>query len=104
MIKVIWQYVSPIEVENVLIEHETVLEAAVIGTTSADGLTKTTAYVVLRPEYEPSDEIGATLQTYVKEHLAPFKYPRRNQFIDELPKTAKGNIKSFRLHKKDNRH
>ncbi|TAL81714.1 MAG: benzoate-CoA ligase family protein [Candidimonas sp.] len=97
MIKVSGQYVSPVEVENILSRHEAVLEAAVIGVPDADGLIKTTAYVVLRPGQEPSDAIKTALQSYVKEHLAPFKYPRQIRFTEELPKTATGKIQRFRL-------
>ncbi|WP_144634057.1 benzoate-CoA ligase family protein [Bordetella genomosp. 13] len=97
MIKVSGQYVSPVEVENVLIQHEAVLEAAVIGVPDHDGLVKTKAYVVLRPGYQPDDSTGAALQQYVKQHLAPFKYPRQINFTEELPKTATGKIQRFRL-------
>lgn len=97
MIKVSGQYVSPVEVEGVLVEHESVLEAAVVGLPNADGLVKTTAFVVLRPGQEPSDQIRTEIQAYVKTHLAPFKYPRQIRFIDELPKTATGKIQRFRL-------
>ncbi|WP_313620895.1 benzoate-CoA ligase family protein [Achromobacter sp.] len=97
MIKVSGQYVSPVEVENILIQHEAVLEAAVIGVPDHDGLVKTKAYVVLRDGFEPDDRTGAALQQYVKQHLAPFKYPRQINFLDELPKTATGKIQRFRL-------
>jgi benzoate-CoA ligase len=97
MIKVSGQYVSPVEVENVLVQHEAVLEAAVIGVPDHDGLVKTKAYVVLRPGYTPDAQTGAALQQYVKQHLAPFKYPRQIDFTEELPKTATGKIQRFRL-------
>ncbi|CAM5293139.1 benzoate-CoA ligase family protein [Eoetvoesiella caeni] len=97
MIKVSGQYVSPVEVENILIQHEAVLEAAVIGVADADGLIKTTAYVVLRTGNMPDIGIQTELQAYVKSQLAPFKYPRTIHFIDELPKTATGKIQRFRL-------
>ncbi len=97
MIKVSGQYVSPVEVENILIQHEAVLEAAVIGVPDHDGLVKTKAYVVLRAGFEPDAQTGADLQRYVKQHLAPFKYPRQINFLDELPKTATGKIQRFRL-------
>ncbi|MEN4921272.1 benzoate-CoA ligase family protein [Achromobacter spanius] len=97
MIKVSGQYVSPVEVENILIQHEAVLEAAVIGVPDHDGLVKTKAYVVLRQGFEPDDSTGAALQNYVKQHLAPFKYPRQINFLEELPKTATGKIQRFRL-------
>ena len=97
MIKVSGQYVSPVEVENILVQHEAVLEAAVIGVPDHDGLVKTKAYVVLRPGFEPDEQTGAALQRYVKQHLAPFKYPRQINFTEELPKTATGKIQRFRL-------
>jgi benzoate-CoA ligase len=97
MIKVSGQYVSPVEVENILVQHEAVLEAAVIGVPDHDGLVKTKAYVVLRPGFEPDANTGAALQSYVKQHLAPFKYPRQINFTEELPKTATGKIQRFRL-------
>jgi benzoate-CoA ligase len=97
MIKVSGQYVSPIEVENVLVQHQAVLEAAVIGVPDAQGLVKTTAYVVLRPGQVADTGTGAALQAHVKQHLAPFKYPRQIHFVDELPKTATGKIQRFRL-------
>lgn len=97
MIKVSGQYVSPIEVENTLIQHEAVLEAAVIGVADAQGLIKTMAYIVLRDGQEGSPAIEAQLKTFVKEHLAPFKYPRSIQFLDDLPKTATGKIQRFKL-------
>jgi benzoate-CoA ligase len=103
MIKVSGQYVSPIEVENVLIQHEAVLEAAVIGVADDQGLVKTKAYVVLRPGYQPDDQTGAALQAYVKQHLAPFKYPRHITFTEELPKTATGKIQRFRLRQMEER-
>src|SRR3546814_12401228 len=61
-----------------------------------DGLVKTKAYVVLRPGFEPDADTGAALQRYVKQHLAPFKYPRQINFTNELPKTATGKIQRFR--------
>lgn len=97
MIKVSGQYVSPVEVENILIQHETVLEAAVIGSEDKDGLVKTVAYVVLRSGHNGSDDLRTTLQAYVKAELAPFKYPRTIHFVEELPKTATGKIQRFRL-------
>jgi benzoate-CoA ligase len=101
MIKVSGQYVSPVEVENVLIQHETVLEAAVIGVEDGQGLVKTSAYVVLRSGFTGDDTIQKTLQDYVKSQLAPFKYPRTIHFVDDLPKTATGKIQRFRLRQRE---
>ena len=101
MIKVSGQYVSPVEVENVLIQHETVLEAAVIGVEDSQGLVKTSAYVVLRSGMTADDAAQKTLQEYVKSQLAPFKYPRTIHFVDDLPKTATGKIQRFRLRQRE---
>jgi benzoate-CoA ligase len=94
MLKVSGVYVSPFEVESTLIEHPSVLEAAVIGTLDADGLTKTKAYVVRKAGHEVSAE---ELKAFVKDRLAPFKYPRMIEFVSELPKTATGKIQRFKL-------
>lgn len=97
MIKVSGQYVSPIEVENVLVQHESVLEAAVVGVADEQGLIKTVAYVVLRDGHAPGEQTDNTLKAFVKSQLAPFKYPRTIHFVDDLPKTATGKIQRFRL-------
>ncbi len=94
MLKVSGIYVSPFEVEATLVQHSSVLEAAVIGTPDAQGLTKTKAYVVLKPGAQVDE---AALKAFVKERLAPYKYPRVIEFITELPKTATGKIQRFKL-------
>jgi benzoate-CoA ligase family protein len=97
MLKVGGLWVSPIEIENSLLEHAAVLEAAVIGDMDADGLVKPKAYIVLKPEYSASDDLAAELQKHVKNVLAPYKYPRWVEFVDDLPKTVTGKIQRFRL-------
>ena len=94
MLKVGGIWVSPFEVESALAEHPAVLEAAVVGHDDADGLTKPRAYVIKKPgaSVEPAE-----LQAFVKNRLAPFKYPRWIDFVDELPKTATGKIQRFKL-------
>ncbi len=94
MLKVSGIYVSPFEVEATLAQHPAVLEAAVIGKEDAEGLTKTKAFVVLKPG-AAADE--AELKAFVKERLAPYKYPRFIEFMAELPKTATGKIQRFKL-------
>jgi benzoate-CoA ligase len=94
MLKVSGIYVSPFEVEATLMQHEAVLECAVIGKEDAEGLVKTKAFVVLKPGKQVDD---AGLKAFVKERLAPYKYPRFIQFVDELPKTATGKIQRFKL-------
>jgi len=97
MLKVSGMYVSPFEVEAALARHPAVLEAAVIGRQDADGLTKTQAYVVLKPDHDGDAALAQALQAFVKDQLAPYKYPRQIEFIGELPKTATGKIQRFRL-------
>ena len=94
MLKVSGIYVSPFEVESTLMQHPAVLECAVIGTLDAEGLTKTKAYVVVKSGQQVDE---ATLKSFVKERLAPYKYPRFIQFVAELPKTATGKIQRFKL-------
>ena len=100
MLKVGGIYVSPIEVESALITHPAVLEAAVIGRADADDLVKPVAYVVLKSGGRPSAALAEELRQHVKTRLAPYKYPRAIEFIDELPKTATGKIQRFKLRAK----
>ncbi|MGZ5714355.1 MAG: AMP-binding enzyme, partial [Caldimonas sp.] len=98
MLKVSGIWVSPFEVEATLMQHPAVLECAVIGTEDKDGLTKSKAFVVVKPGAAVTD---AELKTFVKERLAPYKYPREIEFLDELPKTATGKIQRFRLRERE---
>ena len=100
MLKVSGIYVSPIEVESVLITHPAVLEAAVIGKDDEEQLVKPIAYVVLKSGHQPSAALADELRHHVKSRLAPYKYPRWIEFIDELPKTATGKIQRFKLRAK----
>src|SRR5919108_3492599 len=102
MLKVGGLWVSPIEIENTLLEHPSVLEAAVVGDQDADGLIKPKAYVLLKGEFQGTEQLQTGLQNYVKSKLAPYKYPRWVEFVDDLPKTVTGKIQRFRLRgKKD---
>jgi benzoate-CoA ligase len=100
MLKVGGIYVSPIEVESALITHPAVLEAAVIGKADEEELVKPVAYVVLKSGRQPSEALAEELRQHVKGQLAPYKYPRWIEFIDELPKTATGKIQRFKLRAK----
>ncbi len=97
MLKVGAMWVSPIEIEGVLIEHAAVLECAVVGRLDEDELVKPAAYVVLKDGGEGTSELARELQTLVKERLAPYKCPRWIDFVAELPKTATGKIQRYRL-------
>jgi benzoate-CoA ligase len=94
MLKVSGIYVSPFEVEATLVQHPAVLEAAVIGVPDAEGLTKTKAFVVLKAGSQASAD---ELKAFVKDKLAPYKYPRQIEFVADLPKTATGKIQRFKL-------
>ncbi len=99
MLKVSGIYVSPFEVESTLAQHPGVLEAAVIGVQDTDGLTKTKAFVVLKSGVQVSQD---ELKAFVKDRLAPYKYPRHIEFVNELPKTATGKIQRFKLREREN--
>jgi benzoate-CoA ligase len=94
MLKVSGIYVSPFEVEATLVQHPAVLEAAVIGKEDEEGLMKTKAFVVLKDGHSVTE---AELKAFVKDRLAPYKYPRFIAFVTELPKTATGKIQRFKL-------
>jgi benzoate-CoA ligase len=81
-------------VEATLVQHPAVLEAAVVGKQDADGLIKTKAFVVRKSGASVEE---TELKAFVKDRLAPYKYPRFIEFVAELPKTATGKIHRFKL-------
>jgi len=97
MIKVSGLAVWPADVESILLEHPAVLESGVAGVPDANGLLKPWAYVVLKEGFAPSDELAKELQTFVKTHTEPHKYPRTVRFVADLPKTATGKIQRYKL-------
>ena len=97
MLKVSGVWVSPFEVEEALIAHPAVLEAAVVGREDRDGLTKPRAFVVLRAPIADLETLSAELKEHVKQRVGVWKYPRWIEFVDGLPKTATGKIQRFRL-------
>jgi len=97
MLKVSGMYVSPFEVEASLMTHAVVLEAAVVGGVDHDGLVKPKAFIVTKPGVATSEALADELRQHVKDRLAPFKYPRWIDFVEELPKTATGKIQRFKL-------
>jgi acyl-coenzyme A synthetase/AMP-(fatty) acid ligase len=84
--------IGPVEVEAALLGHPAVREVAVIGTPDADRGQVVTAFVVLRSGYTASDSLVAELQAHTRTETAPYKYPRRVEFVDELPKTHSGKV------------
>jgi benzoate-CoA ligase len=97
MLKVGGIWVSPAEVEPAVAEHPAVLECAVVAMQTGDGLVQPKAYVVLRERSEASTALESEIQRFVKERLAPYKYPRSIEFIKDLPKTATGKIQRYKL-------
>ena len=96
-------WVSPVEIEGVLIDHEAVQECAVIGRDDGHGLMKPFAYVVLKSQIAGTPELAVALQTFVRERLADYKRPRGVEFVSELPKTATGKLQRFKLRAEANR-
>lgn len=97
MLKVSGIWVSPAEVESAVGEHPSVLECAVVAWQDEDTLVKTKAFVVLKDRATGGDDVAREIQDFVKGRLAPYKYPRQIEFVDELPKTATGKIQRFKL-------
>ncbi len=96
MLKVGGIFVSPLEVENALLQHARVAECAVIGYKDPDGLVKPKAFIVLR-EGEGDAALARELQEFVKGRLAAYKYPRAVVFVPSLPKNDRGKIDRRRL-------
>jgi benzoate-CoA ligase len=90
-------FVSPIEIESALMNHDAVLECAVIGRDDADGLSKPYAFVVLRDGAAGSPELATALQQFVRERLPDYKRPRGVEFVTSLPKTATGKLQRYKL-------
>jgi benzoate-CoA ligase len=86
-----------VEVEATLVGHPAVLEAAVVGREDADRLVKPQAFVVLKDPAQAAPALADELRAFVKDKIAPYKYPRWIEFVPELPKTATGKIQRFRL-------
>ena len=97
MLKVSGVWVSPSEIESVLVEHTAVAEVAVVADKDKDGLTKPVAWVVLRAGFSGSAELASALQEFVVARLPNYKRPRCVKFVSELPKTTTGKIQRFKL-------
>lgn len=90
-------WVSPVEVENTIMEHPAVLECGVIGAVDHDNLEKPKAYIVLKDGFQASEELAVDIQKYVKGRIAHYKYPRWVEFVGQLPKTATGKTMRYVL-------
>jgi acetyl-CoA synthetase len=85
------------EVENALIEHPAVQESAAVASPDPERGEVVKAFVVLRPGHAASDALARELQEHVKRVTAPYKYPRRIEFVADLPKTASGKLRRREL-------
>jgi benzoate-CoA ligase len=97
LFKVHGLWLSPSEVESALIAHPAVLEAAVVARDDEAGLAKPAAYVVLKTEFTPNDQVARELQDFVGNRIGGYKRPRWIEFLNELPKTATGKLQRFKL-------
>jgi benzoate-CoA ligase len=97
MFRVSGQWVSPAEVESALIEHECVLEAAVVAYREETGLHTPKAFVVLREGIAASADLARELQQFVKHRITPYRYPRHIEFVDKLPKNVTGKLLRYKL-------
>ncbi len=96
MFKVSGIWVSPFEVEQAIVAHDAVLEAAVVPARDKDGLEKPKAFVVLK-DASAAGDFAEAIKPFVKERIGKWKYPRWVEVVDELPKTATGKIQRFKL-------
>jgi benzoate-CoA ligase family protein len=92
MLKVSGKWLSPKELENCLLEHPAVREAAVVARTTPEGLVKPGAFVVLREDVPASDTLAEELKAWAKTRLEPYKYPREVIFLDDFPRTHLGKV------------
>jgi benzoate-CoA ligase len=97
MLRVGGKWLAPQEVENTLNQHPAVAESAVVGSQDKDDLIKPYAFVVLKPDHTPSEQLEEEIKEFVKERIAVYKYPRWVEFIHEMPKTPGGKLQRFVL-------
>lgn len=97
MLKCSGMWVSPVEVENILIEHPSVLEVGVIGKEDGDGLIKPAAYIVLREGREENSKLGDDIKAFAAARLPAYKRPQWVIFLRELPRTTTGKLQRFKL-------
>ncbi len=97
MLKVGGIWVSPVEVENCIMEHPAVFEVAVTARNDENSLVKPKAWVVLKDGHNASEELEKDIKQWVLDRLAKYKYPRWVEFVSELPKSVTGKIQRFKL-------
>ena len=93
--------IGPFEVEDALVKHEAVQECAVVSSPDEVRGSVVKAFIVLRKGYDKNEALIKELQNHVKDLTAPYKYPRKVEFIEELPKTTSGKIRRIELRQKE---
>jgi len=96
--------ISGPEVEAALLDHEAVIECAVIGKPDEKRTSIVKAFIVLRDGFDANETMTKTLQDFVKNEIAPYKYPREIEFVADLPKTETGKLQRFRLRDQEKSH
>lgn len=104
MLKVGGIWVSPAELEHMLLEHPAVEACAVVGRADQDGLVKPLAYVVPRAGHPPTPDLAGRLQQFARDQLADYKRPRWIEFVDTLPTTATGKVQRYKLRERAGRN
>ena len=89
--------IGPFEVESACIEHPAVRESAAVASPDEVKGNVVKAFIVLADGYEPSDELAKEIQQFVRGNLSAYAYPRKIEFVDELPKTLTGKIRRIEL-------
>jgi len=95
--------ISPFEVESCLLEHPAVLEAAAVCSPDPVRGSVVKAFIVLRPEFTAGEQLMTELQDFAKQSMAPYKYPRKIEFLASLPKTTSGKIRRKQLREQEER-
>jgi 2-aminobenzoate-CoA ligase len=93
--------IAGVEVEDALLRHPAVAECGVIGRADEERGQVVEAFVVLKSGFAPSPQMASTLQDFVKQSIAPYKYPRSVRFLDKLPRTETGKLQRFKLRSGD---
>jgi len=93
--------IGPFEVESALIEHQAVAESAVVSSPDETRGEVVKAFVILTPGFEASDDLKKEIQDHVKKVTAPYKYPRKLEFVESLPKTVSGKIRRIELREQE---
>ena len=97
VIKVQGLKIVPSEVEECIMQHEAVMECAVIGVTDEEGITSVQAYIRLNEAWEPGSALSRSLKKHVKDSIAPHKCPRKIHFVEDFPRTSTGKLARFKL-------